>query len=236
MFDAPVTFTSCRHEIQRNGLMLNKVVGLCRAKGPARLAIFRRFNLLISNNDAPEELSVFAGKDGCFDSHYDLVSTCIHLSLGAGKCLAGRSTQPIGGATRFSKSLSPTCSRLQSYGHTASNRASLPGPHGKGCHLSGRQDQAELKRERSRRHARRANQDAIVIRHLPINTMVAKLKDEFSRGGAGRINASAWQSPVFAMRGTTSSEISSAKPLSRTPDAPNPPACKMFRTPPSKRQ
>lgn len=96
-----------------NGLdALARIVGLCRAKAPARLAIFRwvLFNLLIGNNDAHlKNLSVFAGRDGySLTPHYDLVSTSAWST--PERVGAGESTWPdvqlgfpIGSATRFSE-------------------------------------------------------------------------------------------------------------------------------------
>lgn len=58
---------------------LRDVIGLCRAKAPTRIALFRWavFNVLIGNGDAHlKNLSLFAGKDGyALAQHYDLVST-----------------------------------------------------------------------------------------------------------------------------------------------------------------
>lgn len=58
---------------------LNKVVDLCRAKAPTRIALFRwtLFNVLIGNHDAHlKNLSLFAGRDGyALAPYYDLVST-----------------------------------------------------------------------------------------------------------------------------------------------------------------
>lgn len=58
---------------------LRDVIGLCRAKAPTRIALFRWavFNVLIGNGDAHlKNLSLFAGKDGyALAKHYDLVST-----------------------------------------------------------------------------------------------------------------------------------------------------------------
>lgn len=58
---------------------LNAIVGLCRAKAPTRIALFRwaLFNILIGNSDAHlKNLTLFAGRDGySLAPHYDLVST-----------------------------------------------------------------------------------------------------------------------------------------------------------------
>lgn len=58
---------------------LNRVVDLCRAKAPTRIALFRwtLLNVLLGNHDAHlKNLSLFAGRDGyALAPHYDLVST-----------------------------------------------------------------------------------------------------------------------------------------------------------------
>ncbi len=96
-----------------NGLhALTKVIALCRAKAPARVALFRWvvFNLLIGNNDAHlKNLSIFAGREGyALTPHYDLVSTAAWA--GPDRVGAGGSAWPdvplsfpIGNANRFSE-------------------------------------------------------------------------------------------------------------------------------------
>lgn len=58
---------------------LKSIVGLCRAKAPTRIGLFRWtvFNILIGNHDAHlKNLSLFAGRDGySLAPHYDFVST-----------------------------------------------------------------------------------------------------------------------------------------------------------------
>lgn len=58
---------------------LNRIVDLCRAKAPTRIALLRwtLLNILIGNHDAHlKNLSLFAGRDGyALAPHYDLVST-----------------------------------------------------------------------------------------------------------------------------------------------------------------
>lgn len=97
---------------KENGLgALLDVVKLCRAKAPARIALFRWvvFNLLIGNNDAHlKNLSVFAGREGySLAPHYDLVSTAAWASPDHGG--GTQNSWPnvalgfqIGNATRFS--------------------------------------------------------------------------------------------------------------------------------------
>lgn len=54
-------------------------MGLCRAKAPTRIGLFRWtvFNILIGNHDAHlKNLSLFVGRDGySLSPHYDFVST-----------------------------------------------------------------------------------------------------------------------------------------------------------------
>ena len=96
-----------------NGLnALAEVIALCRAKAPTRISIFRWvvFNLIIGNSDAHlKNLSVFADRDGySLTPHYDLVSTTAWASpdrVGAGESAWPDVplSFPIGEASRFSE-------------------------------------------------------------------------------------------------------------------------------------
>ncbi len=176
-------------KFSENGLdALNKVVDLCRAKGPTRLAIFRWvvFNLLIGNNDAHlKNLSVFAGKDGCsLTPHYDLVST----SAWATPELLGATENtwpnvqlsfPIGSAARFSEVTIPDVFAFAE---------AMGIPHATAHRYLGRMTEAIIpaaERVQAEFEARtdvpvdvRAGQIKMLlsIRYLPISTMVAKFK------------------------------------------------------------
>lgn len=88
---------------------LNRVVGLCRAKAPTRIALFRWtvLNLLIGNHDAHlKNLSLYAGREGYWLApHYDLVSTVSWARpdlVAQGPCWPNfELTHPIGDAKFF---------------------------------------------------------------------------------------------------------------------------------------
>jgi serine/threonine-protein kinase HipA len=176
-------------KFSENGLdALTKVVDLCRAKGPTRLAIFRWvvFNLLIGNNDAHlKNLSVFAGKDGySLTPHYDLVSTSAWATpelLGAREN-AWPDVQlsfSIGSATRFSEVTLPDVFAFakamgipQATAHRYLDRiaeAIIP---------AAEKVQTEFEARTDVPVDVRAGQIKMLlsIRHLPISTMVAKLR------------------------------------------------------------
>ena len=172
-----------------NGLdALTRIVGLCRAKAPARLAIFRwvMFNLLIGNNDAHlKNLSVFAGRDGySLTPHYDLVSTFAWST--PDRVGARESTWPdvqlsfpIGSATRFSEvALADVIAFANGLGipqataHRYLDRmveAIMPAADAVQAEFEARTDVPVDVRAGQIRMLRS-------IRHLPISTMVAKLR------------------------------------------------------------
>ncbi|MFA5915103.1 MAG: HipA domain-containing protein [Burkholderiales bacterium] len=172
-----------------NGLdALTRIVGLCRAKAPARLAIFRWviFNLLIGNNDAHlKNLSVFAGRDGySLTPHYDLVSTSAWST--PDRVGARESTWPdvqlsfpIGSATRFSEvALADVIAFANGLGipqataHRYLDRmveAIMPAADAVQAEFEARTDVPVDVRAGQIRMLRS-------IRHLPISTMVAKLR------------------------------------------------------------
>ena len=172
-----------------NGLdALTRIVGLCRAKAPARLAIFRwvMFNLLIGNNDAHlKNLSVFAGRDGySLTPHYDLVSTSAWST--PDRVGARESTWPdvqlsfpIGSATRFSEvALADVIAFANGLGipqataHRYLDRmveAIMPAADAVQAEFEARTDVPVDVRAGQIRMLRS-------IRHLPISTMVAKLR------------------------------------------------------------
>lgn len=176
-------------KFSENGLdALTKVVGLCRAKAPTRLAIFRWvvFNLLIGNNDAHlKNLSVFAGKDGySLAPHYDLVSTSAWATperLGAGE-RAWPDVQlsfQIGNATRFSEvtladviAFAKAMGIPQATAHRYLDRmveAVIPAAEKVQTEFEARTDvPADVRAGQIRM--------LLSIRHLPISTMVARLR------------------------------------------------------------
>lgn len=176
-------------KFSENGLdALNKVVALCRAKAPTRLAIFRwvMFNLLIGNNDAHlKNLSVYGGKDGyALAPHYDLVSTSAWATpelLGAREN-AWPNVQlsfPIGSARRFSEVTLPDVFAFakamgipQATAHRYLDRmveTIIP---------AAEKVQTEFEARTDVPVDARAGEIKMLlsIRHLPITTMVAKLK------------------------------------------------------------
>ena len=176
-------------KFSENGLdALNKVVGLCRAKGPTRLAIFRWvvFNLLIGNNDAHlKNLSVFAGKDGySLTPHYDLVSTSAWASpelLGARENAWPdvRLSFPIGNATRFSEiTLPDVFAFAKAMGIPQATAHRYLGRMAEAIISAADKVQAEFAARTDVPVDVRAGQVRMLlsIRHLPISTMVAKLK------------------------------------------------------------
>jgi serine/threonine-protein kinase HipA len=176
-------------KFSENGLdALNKVVGLCRAKGPTRLAIFRWvvFNLLIGNNDAHlKNLSVFAGKDGySLTPHYDLVSTSAWATpelLGARENAWPdvRLSFPIGSATRFSEiTLPDVFAFAKAMGIPQATAHRYLGPMAEAIISAADKVQAEFEARTDVPVDVRAGQVRMLmsIRHLPISTMVAKLK------------------------------------------------------------
>lgn len=176
-------------KFSENGLdALNKVVGLCRAKGPTRLAIFRWvvFNLLIGNNDAHlKNLSVFAGKDGySLTPHYDLVSTSAWATpelLGARENAWPdvRLSFPIGSATRFSEITLPDVFAFASaMGIPQATAHRYLGRMAAAIISAADKVQAEFAARTDVPVDVRAGQVKMLlsIRHLPISTMVAKLK------------------------------------------------------------
>jgi serine/threonine-protein kinase HipA len=95
---------------QSGAAALGAVIGLCRAKAPTRIALFRwtLFNALIGNGDAHlKNLSFYAGREGyALAPHYDLVSTAAWARPELAG--AGESTWPdielsfpVGNARRF---------------------------------------------------------------------------------------------------------------------------------------
>lgn len=176
-------------KFSENGLdALNKVVGLCRAKGPTRLAIFRWvvFNLLIGNNDAHlKNLSVFAGKDGySLTPHYDLVSTSAWATpelLGARENAWPdvRLSFPIGSATRFSEiTLPDVFAFARAMGIPQATAHRYLGRMAEAIISAADKVQAEFAARTDVPVDVRAGQVRLLlsIRHLPISTMVAKLK------------------------------------------------------------
>ena len=172
-----------------NGLdALTRIVGLCRAKAPARLAIFRwvMFNLLIGNNDAHlKNLSVFAGRDGySLTPHYDLVSTSAWATP---ERVGARENAwpdvplsfPIGNATRFSEvMLADVIVFAKAIGiPQATARRYLDRMVG-AIVPAAKKVQAEFESRTDVPIDARAGQIRMLlsIRHLPINTMVAKLR------------------------------------------------------------
>lgn len=176
-------------KFSENGLdALNRVVGLCRAKGPTRLAIFRWvvFNLLIGNNDAHlKNLSVFAGKDGySLTPHYDLLSTSAWATperLGAREN-AWPHVQlsfPIGNTTRFSDvTLPDVFAFAEGMGIPQATARRYLGRMTEAIIPAAERVQNEFEARTDVPADVRAGEIRMLlsIRHLPLSTMVAKLR------------------------------------------------------------
>ncbi len=171
-----------------NGLdALTRIVGLCRAKAPARLAIFRwvMFNLLIGNNDAHlKNLSVFAGRDGySLTPHYDLVSTSAWSTperVGARENTWPdvQLSFPIGSATRFSEvALADVIAFANGLGIPQATAQRYLDRMVEAIMPAADAVQAEFEARTDVPVDVRAGQIRMLrsIRHLPISTMVAKL-------------------------------------------------------------
>ncbi len=176
-------------KFSENGLdALTRVVGLCRAKGPTRLAIFRWvvFNLLIGNNDAHlKNLSVFAGKDGySLTPHYDLVSTSAWATperLGAGENAWPEVplSFPIGSATRFSEvTLADVIAFAKAMGIPQATAHRYLDRMVEAIIPAAKTVQAEFEARTDVPADVRAGEIRMLlsIRHLPMSTMVAKLR------------------------------------------------------------
>ena len=172
-----------------NGLdALRRVIGLCRAKAPARLALFRWvvFNLLIGNNDAHlKNLSVFAGRDGYSPTpHYDLVSTSAwatpeRLGAGEGAWPDVQLSFPIGNATRFSEvTLADVIAFAKAMGIPQATAPRYMDRMVEAIVPAAEKVQVEFETRTGVPVDVRAGQIRMLlsIRHLPINTMVAKLR------------------------------------------------------------
>ena len=172
-----------------NGLdALARIVALCRAKAPARLAIFRwvLFNLLIGNNDAHlKNLSVFAGRYGyALTPHYDLVSTAAWAApdrVGAGESAwpAVSLSFPTGNATRYSEvTLADVIAFAKGLGIPQPTALRYVKRLVDAIIPAAEKVQTEFEARTDVPPGVRAGQIRMLlsIRHLPINTMVTKLR------------------------------------------------------------
>jgi serine/threonine-protein kinase HipA len=167
---------------------LRRVIDLCRAKAPTRLALLRWvvFNLLIGNNDAHlKNLSVFAGRDGySLTPHYDLVSTTAWATperTGAREHTwpSVPLSFPIGNAARFSEvTLADVIAFANDLGIPQATAQRYLGRMVETIMPAAEKVHAEFEARMDVPADVRAGQIRMLlsIRHLPIATMVAKLK------------------------------------------------------------